>query len=802
MNLLSTITDRLKQVTEDGDGLMAVCPAHNDHEPSLRVSVTEEGKVLMVCRAGCTWAEVTTAIGVDQGAYFNVTSDVEGIKPASSSPGDLPVEAQALLGAYLAKAKKHLGADALVYVARRFGVSPTLAGSLGLGYDDGTASSDFPWVGEVYKSSPRVVVPFRDFSGVPRGFQSRDITDNGKVKWAGPSNPRSGGSWAKWGFMDSGSGQDFIMLTEGPGDALSSVAAGVDAVLIRGSMVAAGAAQDLVEPLKGRRVILGGDNDKAGRQFNDALGAVLTEAGVACHVIALPEGMGDLSEWQENTTDFSSLYQAAVFRAAPWVRTAEKEQEQEDALVQLNTSDVGVARLVLEFFNGRLAYTPGMGFFLYEDGVWSRDELNRTRLTIYEVADYYTDLAQEYKDKGTEADDAMASSYIKAANRLSSTKVIDQVTKELQVLSAITLDRYDRQPRLLCVKNGVINLKDGMLLPHSPDYYLTQKVDVDYDDGATAPRWESFLREVFPGDPDGLPAYLQRLVGYGITGETVEQCFAVLWGRGANGKSVFTDTLSSVFEGITKTTPFSTFEEKVGGGIPNDVAALRGARLVFASEGEQGKPMAESVIKRVTGQDLITARFMREEFFSFRPSFLIFLATNHKPSFRSMDAGLWRRVKLLPWARFFEEDERDHYLTHALKSEAEGILNWAVQGAMEWDRRGLGDPATVVTATKTYRDTSDRLAGFYPDILRDEKGNEILAADAFRRYVAWCEQEELPTKEIWSRNAFYQAIEERGVDRVKRTKGMTLLDVTLEPSPVAHDDPDLDLPYEAHGGAR
>jgi putative DNA primase/helicase len=346
--------------------------------------------------------------------------------------------------------------------------------------------------------------------------------------------------------------------------------------------------------------------------------------------------------------------------------------------------------------------------------------------------------------------------------------------RELQAVTnvPIRLDEFDKHEHLLAVRNGVVDLRTGKLHPHDPKLLLTRRVEFDYLPDAQAPRWTKFLTEVFPNHPD-MPAYLQRVIGYGITASTDEQCFIVHYGKGGNGKSVLIEVLTDIFRDVTVTTPFSTFEQKPSGGIPNDLAALNGARLVFATEGDQGRIMAEALIKRVTGRDMISARFMRKEYFEFRPTFLLMLATNNKPNFRGQDDGLWRRVKLIPWERRFTAAERDAKLNLKLLAEAEGILAWAIAGAVDWYQRGsLDDPPAVRDATAEYRDTSNALDGLIPGIWEAAPDSTVLGQTLFESYLGWADDEHLSAREIWTRRTFFGALEERGFTKRKTSKGI------------------------------
>lgn len=776
---LAELISRFDDVEHTDDGVLIHCPAHEDSRQSLRLTVSDKGKVLVRCRAGCPTPKVVEALGLTMRDLATMKPGDVAFTPATSTDTPASVEDVTRLAMDLDRWAARLrrgmeeddevGLAAQEYASRRFGISGDDGYRLGLG-----VATDLP-------GGPRLVVPFSDKDGVPRGFQARALQADAQVRWLGPKSPE-GASWAKVGYFEGGSGWDEVFVTEGPGDALTAVGVGFDTILIRGAGLASNeTVVDTVADMLGDRLaIIAGDGDSAGRTFAARLAQGLVSRQKRAKVLPVPDEH-DLTSWRERDGD---KFATNVVRAIGNT----KEETSSEAVLRgrdedrYPLTDLGNARFAASFIEAQASgvkYSPEAGYFLLKSGVWRPDKLDRARAFVQESADRIAQIAdglaaEAYADPENGSKKKTASRWASWARHSQSSRGIDAALKELAALPSVSTDvnDFDKHPDLLAVANGVVDLRTGELLPHDPALLLTRRVEIDYDPTARAPRWEAFLDEVFPSYPE-LPGFMRRLTGYGITGRTDEQSFTVFWGKGANGKSVFTDTLTEVFRELTVTTPFSTFEEKPSGGIPNDLAALKGARLVMASEGDQGRRMAEAVLKRVTGKDLIAARFMRKEFFEFRPTFLLMLATNFKPEFRGQDEGLWRRVKLIPWERFFRPEERDPRLSEKLLAERAGILAWAVRGSIEWFRDGLKEPDVVRGATAEYRETSDALAGFLPGVfVKDANAGRVEGKILFDSYLEWATEENLPAREVWTRQTFFRALEERGHSKRRSKSGM------------------------------
>jgi putative DNA primase/helicase len=276
-----------------------------------------------------------------------------------------------------------------------------------------------------------------------------------------------------------------------------------------------------------------------------------------------------------------------------------------------------------------------------------------------------------------------------------------------------------------------------------------------------------FLDDVTAGDRD-LQAFLERLAGYSLTGSTREHALAFLYGTGGNGKSVFLNALSDIMGDYHKAAPIETFTASNSDRHPTELAMLRGGRLVTAVETEEGRRWAESRIKSLTGGDAISARFMRQDFFEFTPQFKLLIAGNHKPGLRSVDEAIRRRFHLVPFTVTIPADQRDPNLSERLKLEWPGILQWMIDGCLEWQREGLCPPEAVSKATAHYLESQDAIAAWLDDACERDPDSWEKKTDLLASWKAWANN---AGEEVLSRSRFYDALENRGFTASRRSLG-------------------------------
>ena len=262
--------------------------------------------------------------------------------------------------------------------------------------------------------------------------------------------------------------------------------------------------------------------------------------------------------------------------------------------------------------------------------------------------------------------------------------------------------------------NGTVDLRTGELRTHNPTDLLTKVTHAKYNPHAKAPMFSAFLTRVLPSAE--LRRFVQRLVGYALTGETSEQILPFFYGTGANGKSTFLNIILKAVGDYGLQAGQSLLLAKRGDSHPTELSDLFRARFVVSSELEDGKRFAEALIKQITGGDRIRARRMREDLWEFDPTHTVIVAANHKPEVRGTDEGIWRRIKIVPWEVMIPAGERDPQLPKKLEAELEGILAWAVRGAVKWSCEGLGEPAAVTSQTDEYQREQDVLGNFIDEV--------------------------------------------------------------------------------------
>jgi putative DNA primase/helicase len=327
---------------------------------------------------------------------------------------------------------------------------------------------------------------------------------------------------------------------------------------------------------------------------------------------------------------------------------------------------------------------------------------------------------------------------------------------------AILPEQLDADDWLLNVENGTLDLRTGRLRCHVRTDMATKICPVVFNPDAKCPVWKVFLETITDRQVD-LIEFLQRAVGYSLTGDVREQVLLFCFGNGANGKSTFLNAIQSVLgNDYAGTAAPGLLLANHGEHHPTELASLHGKRFIESIETEDGRRLNEALLKSLTGGDAITARRMRENFWQFRPTHKLWVAGNHKPTIRGQDLGVWRRIRLIPFTVTIAPDQQDKQLATKLAAEREGILAWAVRGCLAWQQSGLGEPAAVREATKEYRDEQDVIGQFLQETTFEACTAAAKASELYAAYVAWAKR----TGEFAvNQRRFGKAMTERGYER-------------------------------------
>lgn len=403
--------------------------------------------------------------------------------------------------------------------------------------------------------------------------------------------------------------------------------------------------------------------------------------------------------------------------------------------------DTGNAQRFADLFGEQVRYCYTDKRWLYYDGrKWCTDMTGTVKRLADRAAEAMKAEAKVYAqmdaDEGTEMLKAFEKHMKASRSNKSKNAMINEVQHHVPILPAQT----DRYKMALNTPSGVINLKNGKVSEHDPELYLTKITSADYSDNADCPRWNAFLNDIFDGDKD-LIRYVQKAVGYSLTGSTCEQCAFFLYGTGRNGKSTFLEVIRGVFGDYSANIQPETImvRSSQSSAINSDIARLKGARLVTSVEPNEGVRINEGLLKQLTGDDVVTARKLYGDEFEFRPEFKLWMATNHKPIIRGTDTGIWRRIHMIPFTVQIPPDKADRNLKYKLKAEMTAIFRWMVDGCLLWQREGLKMPRAVLESVREYRREMDMISAFIEDRCEVGKGLSVQSSRLFAAYSEWAE---------------------------------------------------------------
>lgn len=565
-----------------------------------------------------------------------------------------------------------------------------------------------------------------------------------------------------------------IYLPEGPKDVETLRALGLEATC---NVAGAGKWRDEYSVFfSGADVIVLPDSDAPGKRHASEIAHSVHGQAASVRIVA-PPGLTekqDITDWFSDNHTRQDL-EELVRRTPEWTPTTVTEKLATDSSKELDFMDLANARRYADDHRGDTKYVAQENLWIcYAGQHWEVDHLGRRHSKANETAREMMREALDISDPDAQKKALKWAYESQKDPRLEAMVKRARYEKDMTILPK----DLDRQLDFLNVENGTIDLTTGELLDHNKSDLITKLAPVRYDPDATCPRWKQFISEIFEGDEE-LCESVQRDLGYSLTAHVTEDVLFILYGYGRNGKTTLLELIRCVLGDYAQAARPELLLPRRTGGASEEEAVLKGARFVHTSETGSGKEFDEAKVKRLTGGDTIRARRVYGHEFEFEPSHKIWLATNHRPVIEGTDKAIWKRIHLIPFNATFEGDAADTHLLEKLQAEAPGILNWLIEGCLEWRKGGLKPARVIEAATNEYRSDMDTLGAFLDEccVVGDMYEDSVQATRLHAEYKAWCEQSgEKPA----TQREFGQRMTERGFKKKKQNDGVWYVGVGLK----------------------
>ena len=509
--------------------------------------------------------------------------------------------------------------------------------------------------------------------------------------------------------------------------------------------------------LRDRRVAILADNDEAGHKHAREIARTLTGVAKEVRVIDLPVGEhGDVSDWLAAGGTPERLIELIETPAGTVDDTSDAEL------------DYGHAIILEELLHERLHYIEGRGKWIIYDGrVWQTAEESR-------VANMCTDALRQYYSRKLSGA-VRREEVMRLTRYLKETCIAARIRGALYFLRgrdriAIRQGDLDAKPWLLNVANGTIDLRKMQIRPHRAEDMITKIANAEYNPTARGAIWQEHLDRCLPDAH--IRRQVQRDLGRSLVGATLEEVLPIWYGTGANGKSTTIKAIMHTLGDYASKAAPNLLVYQRNEPHPTGVADLFGRRLVFSVEIDEGKRLAEAIVKELTGGDRKKARYMREDFFEFEQTFSITLVVNHRPTVMGTDNAIWRRIRLIPWEATIPPEERrpQDEVVADLVGEASAILNWLLDGLRDWQSDHGWVAPEVTAATDEYRREQDVIGDFLADKCEFGQRYIIAVAELYNAYTMWCAN---AGEEAVTRNRFGRLLRQRGVQRTRDSHGNT-----------------------------